>query len=97
MGYILPVKYGGGTNLKTAEALYFGGVTIGTTAAYRGFETYLSDSQNYLIENDYDAMTAIWKAFSQKSSTKVREYRRELTWDYWAPAAVEKIREMFFK
>ena len=96
-GYILPVKYGGGTNLKTAEALYFGGVTIGTKAAYRGFETYLSDPQNYVIENDYDAMTAIWKVFGQKPLSKQREYRQELTWDYWALDATARVREMFSK
>ena len=96
-GYILPVKYGGGTNLKTAEALYFGGVTIGTKAAYRGFESYLSDPQNYVIENDYDAMTAIWKAYGQKPFSKQREYRQELTWDYWASDATGRIRETLCK
>jgi hypothetical protein len=37
---ILPITHGGGTNLKTAEALWAGKHIIATTTAMRGFETY---------------------------------------------------------
>jgi hypothetical protein len=37
-GMLLPVTYGGGSNLKTAEALLAGHPIIGTTKAFRGCE-----------------------------------------------------------
>jgi glycosyltransferase involved in cell wall biosynthesis len=39
-GILLPITYGGGSNLKTAEALSSGLPIVGTTIAFRGFEEY---------------------------------------------------------
>lgn len=36
--YILPIRDGGGSNLKTAEALYAGAYVVGTSTSFRGFE-----------------------------------------------------------
>lgn len=41
-GFLLPVLDGGGSNIKTAEALYSGKPCICTTASLRGFEEYQS-------------------------------------------------------
>ncbi|WP_158809677.1 glycosyltransferase [Beijerinckia sp. L45] len=41
-GFILPITEGGGTNLKTAEALYSRKPIIATPAAFRGFEKFKS-------------------------------------------------------
>jgi len=38
---VLPITQGGGTNLKTAEALWSGKHIIATTTAMRGFETFI--------------------------------------------------------
>jgi hypothetical protein len=39
---LLPITRGGGTNLKTAEALWSGQHIVGTTIAMRGFEAFCS-------------------------------------------------------
>lgn len=39
-GFVLPIGSGGGSNLKTAEALHSGSYVIGTPTAFRGFEQY---------------------------------------------------------
>lgn len=38
---ILPITAGGGSNIKTAEALYSGKHVLGTPTSFRGFEDYL--------------------------------------------------------
>lgn len=37
---ILPITEGGGSNIKTAEALYSGKYVLGTPASFRGFDRY---------------------------------------------------------
>lgn len=39
-GVLLPITYGGGSNLKTPEALVSGLPILGTSCAFRGFERY---------------------------------------------------------
>jgi len=39
---LLPITTGGGTNIKTAEALLSGKRIIGTAAAFRGFEAFMA-------------------------------------------------------
>lgn len=39
-GFVLPIPYGGGSNIKTAEALHSGAYVVGTPQALRGFETF---------------------------------------------------------
>ncbi len=39
-GILLPITYGGGSNLKTAEALVSGLPVVGTSQAFRGFEEF---------------------------------------------------------
>ena len=38
---ILPITEGGGSNIKTAEALYSGCYVVGTSLAFRGFERFI--------------------------------------------------------
>lgn len=38
---VLPITEGGGSNIKTAEALYSGKHVLGTPVSFRGFEPYL--------------------------------------------------------
>jgi glycosyltransferase involved in cell wall biosynthesis len=40
-GIVLPITYGGGSNLKTAEALASGLPIVGTSVAFRGFGEYI--------------------------------------------------------
>lgn len=38
--FLLPIQHGGGSNIKTAEALYSGKYIIGSEAAFRGFQPF---------------------------------------------------------
>lgn len=38
--FLLPIQHGGGSNIKTAEALYSGKYVIGSEAAFRGFQSF---------------------------------------------------------
>lgn len=38
--FLLPIQHGGGSNIKTAEALYSGKYVIGSEAAFRGFQPF---------------------------------------------------------
>lgn len=40
--FLLPIQYGGGSNIKTAEALFSGAYVIGTESAFRGFEDFMT-------------------------------------------------------
>lgn len=48
---ILPLTQGGGTNLKTAEALWSGKYVLATTVAMRGFESFIS-SPGVFVEDE---------------------------------------------
>ncbi|MFN5745923.1 MAG: glycosyltransferase [Methylococcaceae bacterium] len=48
---VLPITQGGGTNLKTAEALWSGKYVVATTVAMRGFEEFIGD-QGVFVAND---------------------------------------------
>lgn len=39
-GFLLPIAHGGGSNIKTAEAIYSGAYVIGSETALRGFERF---------------------------------------------------------
>jgi glycosyltransferase involved in cell wall biosynthesis len=47
---LLPIEYGGGSHLKTAEALASGQPIVGTTASFRGFSEYTSLSRVTLAD-----------------------------------------------
>lgn len=50
-GFVLPIGSGGGSNLKTAEALYSGSYVVGTPTAFRGFEQYRDATGVFLADN----------------------------------------------
>jgi hypothetical protein len=48
---VLPLTQGGGTNLKTAEALWAGKYIVATTVAMRGFEDFIDDSAVFVADD----------------------------------------------
>lgn len=58
-GFLLPIPYGGGTNLKTAEALQSGKPVIGTREAFRGFEGYSNAPNVYISSSPQEMHSAI--------------------------------------
>lgn len=51
---LLPITHGGGTNLKTAEAILSGTRVIATQIAFRGFESFLSYEAISVADDYYD-------------------------------------------
>lgn len=51
-GIILPIWQGGGSNLKTAQALLSGKFIISTSYAFRGYEQFISTNQLEIIDEE---------------------------------------------
>lgn len=77
---ILPVPYGGGSNLKTAEALLSGRPVVGTKKSFRGFEEHIG-SRNVVVADDlWDFRDAINKFLENKQNTVLRYGVDKLLW-----------------
>lgn len=51
---LLPIAYGGGTNLKTAEALVSGRPIVASTQSFRGFEEYIQSPHVIIAETSLE-------------------------------------------
>ncbi len=94
---ILPLTQGGGTNLKTAEALWAGKHIVGTTVAFRGFETFMTAPGVAIADTPRDFKHAIRRAMNQpplQLAEAERDRRRVVLWQECLrplPALVETI------
>lgn len=83
-GVLLPIREGGGSNLKTAEALVSGKWIVATPAAFRSFE-HLIDEPGILIADTHAGfVTAIRHVLDRpplKLGAAEIERRRTVTWD----------------
>jgi hypothetical protein len=82
---ILPVTTGGGSNLKTAEALLSGKPIIATSFAFRAYEKFMSLPTVTIADNPADFRAAIVKAMSSAPavlSQQERELLKEVTWPH---------------
>lgn len=81
---ILPLEHGGGTNLKTAEALWAGKHIVATPTAFRGFE-HFTDSEGVSIAREpKEFLNAMRKAMAAPPLTLSRaehERRRSVLWE----------------
>jgi glycosyltransferase involved in cell wall biosynthesis len=82
-GVLLPISDGGGSNLKTAEALTLGKWIIATSVSLRGFETYANDG--VIVANDpadfRHAMRKVLQRPPAVISDGARLARDALYWD----------------
>ncbi|GJD58558.1 hypothetical protein [Methylobacterium dankookense] len=85
-GVILPITEGGGTNLKTAEALYNRRPIVATSAAMRGFERF-ADFPGVTVRDEPQAFQAALKALlaerDRPALTYMPEQERELETLLW--------------
>ena len=58
-GVFLPIRGGGGTNLKTAEALALGKWVVATSTALRGFEAFLGADGVVIADTSADFRRAM--------------------------------------
>lgn len=63
---ILPITDGGGSNLKTAEALLSGKHIVATSKAFRGYEDMIKLPQVHLADNPEDFKSEIIKLLDSK-------------------------------
>jgi len=85
-GFLLPIPHGGGSNIKTAEALFSGAYVVGSEAAFRGFEDFLDLPEVVAARSPAVFQTSIRKVLARPPvSTFQHEgalLRREaLRWD----------------
>jgi hypothetical protein len=82
--YMLPILHGGGSNIKTAEALYSGAYVIGTEEAFRGFEDFLELPEVLVARSPVEFQQAVRYALSSPSTKngENRQLRETLRWDH---------------
>ncbi len=81
---LLPITSGGGSNLKTVEALLSGKPIVGTTYAFRAYEDFLSGAAVTVADEPAVFRTAVVKALADPTAVRPPDgwhHRlRALTW-----------------
>ena len=82
--FILPIAVGGGSNIKTAEAIYSGTYVVGTQSAFRGFEKFLDLPEIFTANSPSDFQKAIREMLDRPvlSIYQKDEMRQSLQWDH---------------
>lgn len=81
---LLPIDFGGGSNLKTAEALASGRWIVATSTALRGFEPFHDEPGIVRADNAaafHDAMAEIIRRAPLALSPEERLKREGVFWD----------------
>jgi len=97
--FLLPIPHGGGSNIKTAEALYSGAYVVGTEAAFRGFEDLLDLPEVTVARSPAEFQAAIRDVLARPAAVAsshpgASERRQALIWDNCLaglPAAAQAI------
>ena len=77
---LLPIPYGGGSNLKTAEAISSGRPIVGTVKSFREFDNFIN-SRNTVVADDIDDFReACFNFVEEKLSTVYRYGHEKLLW-----------------
>lgn len=82
--FVLPMVSGGGSNLKTAEALYTGKHVVATPHALRGFEAFCGLPGLQVVQPGPGFGKAVWSTLTQPlppADAQALARRQALTWD----------------
>jgi hypothetical protein len=84
--FLLPILHGGGSNIKTAEALYAGAHVLGSAAAFRGFEDFLDLPEVLVARSPAEFQTSLRTVLARpRASTPLQaesgSRRDVLRWD----------------
>lgn len=78
---VLPIPYGGGSNLKTAEALVSGRPIVGTTVSFRGFKEFMN-AENVIVTDDIEEFhNEVVNFCNKKLPTIKRKGIDSLSWE----------------
>jgi glycosyltransferase involved in cell wall biosynthesis len=82
--FLLPIPHGGGSNIKTAEAIYSGKYVIGSDPAFRGFEGYAEEEGITVARTPDEFHQAIRHVLTQpelpRLSAVSADHRESVTW-----------------
>jgi hypothetical protein len=81
--FVLPITEGGGSNIKTAEALYSGAHVLGTPVSFRGFDNFVAQSsvhQHAQPEAFRQAVTTLLQTPSPTANPTTQALRQTLLW-----------------
>ena len=81
---LLPIKFGGGSNLKTAEALATGKWVIASPVAMRGFEEFLDAPGVVVADGPKNFRQAVIKTLNSpplELTEAAKEIRESVYWD----------------
>jgi hypothetical protein len=84
-GFFLPILSGGGSNLKTAEALVTGKHVVGTRVAFRGFEEFMQEPGVVIADSGRDFKAAIDHVIRTRQPTLTAEQaarRQSVRWEH---------------
>jgi hypothetical protein len=79
-GILLPIFTGGGTNLKTAEALMSQKYIVGTSKSFRGYENFKNEDGVKIID-DVNEMILHMTTFKPKNIYNRSDAIASLTWE----------------
>lgn len=82
---LLPINFGGGSNLKTAEALASGKWVVATPTAMRGFESFVSEPGVVVADGRSDFRKAVIKVYNSpplELSDVAKKRRETVYWDH---------------
>ena len=88
---VLPITSGGGTNLKTAEALWSGRHVVATPTAMRGFEQFANGHGIHVAEQPVEFVNAVRDAFLQPNLQISRNDRNERSVVLWENTLAQMI------
>ena len=92
----LPMTSGGGTNLKTAEALWSGRPVVATSLAMRGFEDFEKAAGVHVCQEKEEFLAAIRECMAApriEIDRKERDSRRQLLWSETLKPMVEALEQ----
>jgi glycosyltransferase involved in cell wall biosynthesis len=92
---ILPITAGGGSNVKTAEALHAGRYVVGTSLAFRGFERFLELPGVYRYDDPADFRRRLVEQLEAPPPVGGNEaLRRELLWSATLRGLPDLVRQL---
>jgi hypothetical protein len=95
-GLLLPITFGGGSNLKTAEALVSGKRIVASSRSFRGFEDFVSTPGVLLADNETEFGAAIRTTFdaSNDDGDIERPGVESLLWEECLQPLVEVVKSV---
>lgn len=81
--FVLPISVGGGSNIKTAEAIYSGARVVGGATAFRGYEDFLDLPEIQLARTPREFTSFVREGLAFPLARKEAPDRRSaLTWTH---------------